>query len=93
MEKAIVVTTEYRGVFFGYGESELREDKTITLKNARMCVYWPQTCHGVLGLASIGTVEGSRVTPMIPSIQLVKVTAIMEATGRAIKEWEKEPWN
>lgn len=51
MEKrAVVITTELRGVFFGYLDKEPKKiPAEITLKNARMCVYWDSTVKGVLG--------------------------------------------
>src|SRR6185437_2017311 len=58
----VVVTTEHRGVFFGY----LLEDKSpdrVILEDARMCVYWSAKVHGVLGLAATGPDKDSRVGP------------------------------
>ena len=72
-KQALVVTTAHRGVFFGYGEQT--EKDTITLENARMCLYWPVENKGVLGLASDGPKKGSRVSPAAPNItgQLAKL--------------------
>lgn len=86
-KQALVVTTEHRGVFFGYGE--VTEKKIIRLENARMCVYWPQENHGVLGLASDGPKAGARITPCIPAILIQGVTSIMETTREAETEWNK----
>lgn len=49
-ERAVLVTTEHRGVFFGYATET--DGETITLKNARNCVYWSSDVKGFLGLAS-----------------------------------------
>ena len=86
----LVVTTAHRGVFFGYGEPT--NQSTIILTGARMCVYWPQSVQGVMGLASSGPLSGSRVSPAIPKITLQDVTSVMEVTSRAVKQWEKGPW-
>ncbi len=40
-ERPVLVTTEYRGVFFGYA-ADTKGD-TIILKRARNCIYWPST--------------------------------------------------
>ena len=86
----IVVTTEKRGVFFGYGEPGLENTKKIT--QARMCVYWDTTVHGVVGLAAIGPSKACRVTPAAPEIDLADVTAVMVCTPEAVKAWELGPW-
>ena len=38
------VTTEYRGVFFGYADDTSGD--VITLTNARNCIYWPSANGG-----------------------------------------------
>lgn len=86
----LVVTTVHRGVFFGYGEPE--DGETIRLERARMCLYWPAGTKGVVGLASDGPQEGSRVGPAAPAMILRGVTAVMEVTSEAAKAWEREPW-
>jgi hypothetical protein len=89
-KKALIVTTAHKGVFFGYGEPS--DNPTITLENARMCVYWPQETHGVLGLASLGPIKGSRISPAAPSVILRDVTAVMEVSPAAQVNWEKGIW-
>jgi len=89
-KQALMVTTEHKGVFFGYGEAQ--ESKTIELDNARMCVYWNEATKGVVGLAAIGPQLGCRITPAAPKIYLNGVTAIMVCSEIATKQWEKEPW-
>lgn len=87
----LVVTTAHRGVFFGYGLPS--DARTITLENARMCVYWPQETHGVLGLANLGPGEGSRITPAVRKIVLLDVTSVMSCTSVSTEAWEAEPWS
>ena len=89
-EKALVVTTIHRGVFFGYGEPT--NDKIITLRNIRMCVSWPTENHGMVGLAATGPVNGSRISPAAPTATVQDVTAIFEASPEAVKRWESEIW-
>lgn len=90
-ERALVVTTEHRGVFFGYGVPT--KESVITLRDAQMCVYWSAEVKGVLGLSAVGPLKGSRVTPAAPSMTLQKVTAVMECTAEAEKVWKTQPWN
>lgn len=50
--RPVVVTTEYRGVFFGYAEDTSGD--IITLSNARNCIYWSAATGGFMGLAATG---------------------------------------
>lgn len=93
--KPIVVTTEHRGVFFGYVSQDADlTAKTMRLEQCRMCVYWPSEQHGVLGLAAgSGPMSGSKITPAIPALTIHDITAVAECTQEAAEGWEQEPWN
>lgn len=91
--KAVVVTTKHKGVFFGYvldGVDYTRS--TITLTDARMCVYWIPATRGFLGLAFIGPQPGCRISPAVSEITLRGVTSVTCATEKAVLAWEAEPW-
>lgn len=88
----VVVTTEHRGVFFGYLQGN-RDSPVVELREAMMCVYWSASVRGVLGLAATGPDAKCRVTPPVPSIMLHKVTAVMEASDEAVKAWLARPWS
>lgn len=89
-ERAVLVTTAHRGVFFGYATETSGE--TIKLRAARLCVYWIADLHGFMGLASMGPRKGCRIGP--PSdIELRNITAVVEVSDEALKNWEKEVWN
>jgi len=89
--RPVVVTTQHRGVFVGY-TADPPGAEIVTLERGRMIVYWPTDVHGVLGLATHGPLQGSRVSPAVKSITLRNVTAIIEASPAAAEQWEKEPW-
>lgn len=89
----VVVTTEYRGVFFGTQAANDREQRTMVLTNARNCVYWPAAVHGFLGLATSGPVVGSKVGPACCELELSGVTSVSRCTPEAIAEWEAGPWS
>lgn len=93
--KAVVVTTgEHRGVFFGYVEDNiLPENKIVTIKNARMCVYWSEDVHGIVGLASGGPTALCKITPAAQEITLSDVNSIMLCSDTASRAWEAEPWS
>ncbi len=84
--RPVLVTTEYRGVFFGYATDTSSD--IIFLTNARNCIYWPQSQGGFAGLASNGPAEGSRIGAQVSQIELRKITAVVECTSAAVKAWE-----
>lgn len=88
-ERAVLVTTEHRGVFFGYA-TETGGDP-IHLKRARLCVYWSADVKGFMGLAANGPTESCRIGPPA-DIELRKITAVLEVTSSAVEAWEKAPW-
>lgn len=88
-ERPVIVTTEHRGVFFGYATETT--GATISLKRARNCVYWSADVKGFMGLASTGPSESCRIGPPA-DITLRKITAVVEVTGDAASRWEQQPW-
>ena len=59
----ILVTTAHRGVFFGRFKE--REDKNVTVTEARNCISWTQQERGFLGLASEGPGSGCRSSALM----------------------------
>ena len=88
-ERAVMVTTAHRGVFFGYATKT--DGSTIKLRNARCCVYWPAENKGFLGLASHGPASGANVGPAA-DLELRDITSVAECTPVAVEAWEKAPW-
>jgi hypothetical protein len=91
----VVVTTnkDCRGVFFGQLNSYDADKQYVVLQDARMAIYWSAETKGVLGLAAIGPQQGSRISPCIPKIELNGVTAVMDVSSNAVKQWEKNIWD
>ena len=88
-ERAVLVTTVHRGVFFGYATETA--GPTIKLRAARNCLYWPAENQGFLGLANMGPVKGSRVGPRA-DIELRDVTSVSECSQTAVDRWESAKW-
>jgi hypothetical protein len=88
-ERAVVVTTKHRGVFFGYATET--DGEQIKLRSARCCLYWSRETKGFIGLAATGPMNGSRVGPAA-DITLREITSVIEATPEAVKRWEGTPW-
>jgi len=87
--RAVLVTTQHRGVFFGYEES--RDGTTIVLRRARNCIRWSGT-RGFLGLAHDGPNDNCRIGPAADRLELLNVTSIAEVTPAAVDKWEGAPW-
>ena len=88
-ERAVIVTTSHRGVFFGYTKST--DGDQIALARARNCLYWSADVKGFMGLAATGPTNGCRIGPPA-DITLRNITAVLEVASAAVENWEKAPW-
>lgn len=88
-ERPVIVTTEHRGVFFGYAEDT--EGLRIKLRAARLCLHWSRDVKGFMGLASTGPTASCRIGPPA-DITLRKITAVLEVSPEAVAKWEAAPW-
>jgi len=85
----VLVTTEHRGVFFGY----LIEDNapvSVTLTSARNCLYWSKEVGGFMGLASLGPIGVSRVGAKTERVKLFDITSILDVSPEAEKVWNQK---
>ena len=89
--KAVLVTTEFRGVFFGYMTGVVSQEK-LTLKNARNCIYWSSDCGGFMGLAENGPTSGCKIGTKVNEITLYKITSVTPVSEKAAKAWESATW-
>lgn len=92
-ETPVVVTTEHRGVFFGYINGQGVKEGNITIKRARCAISWTSSIKGFMGLAAMGPDKTCRIGPAVPSFTVMKVTSVIECTPEAAKAWEVGPWN
>lgn len=90
-ERAVLVTTQHRGVFFGY-TSDPDDAPVIHLRAARVVTKWSAKCRGFMGLATIGPVEDSRVSPPADMFAARDITAVALCTDAAVAAWEAAPW-
>ncbi len=88
-ERAVLVTTAHRGVFFGYAKDT--DGEVIFLRACRNCISWPVETKGFLGLANTGPTKGARVGPPA-DFSVRAITGVAECTEEAIKAWEAAPW-
>jgi hypothetical protein len=89
-ETAVLVTTQHRGVFFGYAADI--EGAMINLRAARNCLYWSADVKGFHGLAATGPSKSCRVGPAVDMLQLRDITSVSLVTSEAVKAWEAAPW-
>ena len=88
--KAVLVTTEFRGVFFGLVRDEKKLPEEITLTSARNCIYWSSDCKGFLGLAGKGPTSNCKIGAKINEITLYKITSVTPVSEEAAEKWEKD---
>lgn len=84
----VLVTTEYRGVFFGYTDKRQLEGETIWLSRARNCIKWSASVGGVFGLAATGPNEECLIGKEAPTLLLHKITSVAMVTEKAAAAWE-----
>lgn len=89
MKKPVLVTTEFRGVFFGYVENDKKLPEEITLTDARNCIYWSSDCKGFLGLAAGGPTSSCNIGAGVKELTLWKITSVTPVEKKAVKAWEK----
>ena len=89
-ERAVLVTTQHKGVFFGYATET--GGTTIRLRAARLCVYWTADLRGFMGLASSGPQKGCRIGPAV-DMEVRDITSVSECTPEAVAQWEKNIWS
>lgn len=85
--KAVLVTTEFRGVFFGYVKEDKKLPAEITLTNVRNCIYWSSDCGGFLGLAAGGPTSSCKIGTRVDELRLFKITSVTPVTDEAAKKW------
>lgn len=86
-QRAVVVTTEHKGVFFGYLVKD-NGKTSVELRNARNCISWTENVKGFVGLAVSGPKDGSRVGPAAPTMTLYGITSVLGCTDEATAAWE-----
>lgn len=82
--RPVIVTTEHRGVFYGYASET--DGGTITLDRSRLCIYWSADVRGFMGLAANGPTAGCKIGPPA-KITLRNITAVLEVTPEAEEKW------
>ena len=85
--QAVLCTTEFRGVFFGYVKEDKKSPDQITLTGVRNCIYWSADVGGFLGLASNGPTSSCKIGAKVSELTVYKVTSIAPVSDEAAKKW------
>lgn len=89
--RPVLITTEFRGVFFGYidpKDDQPTNEDNIIIRDARCAIYFATT-GGFLELASKGPNSGSRIGAKAPGTsEFRKVTSITDVSPEAVESWE-----
>lgn len=89
MSRPVIVTTDKRGVFFGYTDAPMGAE-TIVLTGARNVLYWSAAMRGFMGLASIGPDTDCKIGAKA-TIELRGITSVIEVTPAALERWNATP--
>jgi hypothetical protein len=89
-ERAVVVTTAHRGVFFGYATDV--DGEIIKLRAARCCLTWSTEIKGFIGLAATGPSKNCRIGPSA-DMEVRAITSVISCTPEAVAAWEAAPWS
>lgn len=92
-ERAVLVMTAHRGVFFGYATKT--DGDVVRITRARNVFSWttaPSAERGILGLASVGPQPGSKIGARAPGLELRNITAIAECSAEAVTRFEASTW-
>jgi len=85
--KAILVTTQHRGVFFGRVEDDQDMNaRTMPLKGAKCAIRW-ETTKGIAELAEVGPNANSRIGSPADIEALHDITAVWAVTEQAEQAW------
>jgi hypothetical protein len=91
--RAVIITTQHRGVFFGYLASKVDKGR-LSIARARNVLYFDTATKGFLGLASTGPTNGCRIGPsVLGKSTLFDITGVFEVSDEAVKRFEDAPWS
>ena len=86
----VLVTTQHKGVFFGFAANDDLENKSlIRLDRVKCCMYWHESVGGFLGLASAGPNDQCRIGKQAEHVVLHDITALVICSEEAVSQWSK----
>ena len=85
----VLVTTQHRGVFFGFADPAKIGERSFALKRCRCCISWASSIGGFLGLSSKGPDSNCRIGTEAVEVLLHDVTSVTQCTEAAVAAWNR----
>lgn len=85
----VLVTTQHRGVFFGYADPSKIQERSFSLQRVRCCISWASSIGGFLGLSSKGPDSNCRIGTEAVEVLLHDITSVTQCTEAAVAAWTK----
>ena len=79
-----------RAVVFGYADEIPTPGAPVTLRDARMVLYWAAECGGLFGVAANGPKGGTRITAAVAETRMEsckQVLACSQVAAEGISKW------
>ena len=85
----VLVTTQHRGVFFGWAREDELQLRSLHLERCRCCISWSSDIGGFLGLASVGPSAKCRIGTQADKVLLHDITSVSVCSETAVEAWTK----
>ncbi len=85
--KKVLIRSYYAGVYFGTLEDF--EDNTVRMSDVRNIWHW--TGASCLSQIANDGIKGDKVSPVVSSMVITKVSQIMPLTDKAVENLENQP--
>lgn len=86
---AVLVTTSYKGVFYGYMDREDMAKDIITLYSAHNVISWSSDVNGFLGLTNKGPSKSCRISAKAGGpFQVRSITSITECSKESSEKFD-----
>lgn len=83
MSTPVLVTTDNRGVYYGYMQTDAQAPARLELENARVVVEWNTGDQGYLSLATVGPQDIAVISVAVSSLIIFGVNSIAVCTPEA----------
>lgn len=87
-KKQVIVTTQYKGTYYGTLHAHDKINRQCVLHGAVMAIHWG-TADGVDQLAATGPTKRSKLGLKAPVIWLCGLTHVADCTEKAVAEWDR----
>ncbi len=85
---AVIITTSYRGVFFGWIKPEEKKEKTIEVIRCRNVRYWTSETDGFQGLSSNGPNKSCKISAEAGGPCVIHdITSVTQCSESAVEKW------